>query len=92
MQGETLVIYVLAIIVALVGLLGLFNTLSTSVIERRLEIAILRSMGATGRHVAVVFWIEGMALALIAWALGAILGIPGAYGLVNLIYLDVNEV
>ena len=88
-QGATLIIsvlfYALAVIVALVGLLGLFNTLSTSVIERRLEIGILRSIGAVGRRVSVVFWIEGMALALIAWVLGTILGLPGAYGLVRLL-------
>ncbi|HET8913942.1 MAG TPA: FtsX-like permease family protein, partial [Ktedonobacteraceae bacterium] len=74
-----------AIIVGLVALLGLFNTLSTSVIERRLEIGILRSMGATGRRVAGVFWIEGLALVLLAWFGGVVLGIPGAALLLGLL-------
>lgn len=39
------ILYAVAAIVALVGILGLFNTLTMSVLERRREIGILRSMG-----------------------------------------------
>lgn len=78
-------LYAVAAIVALVGVLGLFNTLTTSVLERRREIGILRSMGATGWRVAGVFWTEGMALAGISWLVALALGIPAAYGFVALI-------
>jgi putative ABC transport system permease protein len=78
-------LYAVAAIVALVGILGLFNTLTTSVLERRREIGILRSMGATGWRVASVFWTEGMALAGISWLLAAAIGVPAAYGFVTLI-------
>jgi putative ABC transport system permease protein len=88
-QSADLIIYVLfytiAIIVALVGLLGLFSTISTSVLERRLEIGILRTLGAKGRRVASVFWFESTALSLLAWGLGTLLGIPGAYGIIRLL-------
>ena len=88
-QSVDLIIYVLfysiAIIVALVGLLGLFNTISTSVLERRLEIGILRTLGAKGRNVASVFWLESTALALLAWGMGTLLGLPGAYGIIRLL-------
>ena len=70
---------------ALGGLLGLANTLTTSVLERRREIGILRSMGATGWQVSSVFWVEGIALALIAWGVGVLVGIPGAIGFLLLI-------
>ena len=80
-----LLLYAVAAIVALVGILGLFNTLTTSVLERRREIGVLRSLGATGTRVAAVFWIEGLALAGIAWALAVVLGLPAAYGFVSLI-------
>jgi putative ABC transport system permease protein len=78
-------LYAVAAIVALVGILGLFNTLTTSVLERRREIGILRSMGATSQRVAGAFWTEGMALAGISWVLAIALGIPAAYGFVALI-------
>lgn len=78
-------LYVVAGIVALVGVLGLFNTLSSSVLERRREIGILRSMGATGWRVAGVFWTEAMALAGISWLAAVVLGIPAAVGFVALL-------
>ncbi|MFI5271718.1 MAG: FtsX-like permease family protein [Ktedonobacterales bacterium] len=78
-------LYAVAGIVALVGILGLFNTLSSSVLERRREIGILRSMGATGWRVAGVFWTEAMALAGISWLAAVILGIPAAYGFLALL-------
>jgi putative ABC transport system permease protein len=78
-------LYAVAAIVALVGILGLFNTLSSSVLERRREIGILRSMGATGWRVAGVFWTEGMALAGISWLVAIVVGIPAAYGFLALI-------
>jgi putative ABC transport system permease protein len=77
--------YAVAVIVALVGILGLFNTLSASVLERRREIGILRSIGASSWRISAVFWIEGLTLALIAWGIGVLLGIPGAYGFVSLL-------
>jgi putative ABC transport system permease protein len=80
-----LLLYAVGAIVALVGVLGLFNTLTTSVLERRREIGVLRSLGATGPRVAAVFWIEGLALSGVAWGLAAVLGIPAAYGFVSLI-------
>jgi len=88
-QSVDLIIYVLfysiAMIVALVGLLGLFSTISTSVLERRLEIGLLRALGAKGRRVASVFWFESTALSLLAWGMGILLGIPGAYGIIRLL-------
>jgi putative ABC transport system permease protein len=88
-QNQFQVLYVLlyavAVIVALVGVLGLLNTLTTSVLERRREIGVLRSLGATGVRVAAVFWTEGLALAGLAWGLAVLLGVPAAYGFVSLI-------
>ncbi len=90
--GQTaslLVIYGLfdtvAIIVGLVGLLGLFNTLLAEVLERRLEIGILRSLGATGWRVGTVFGIEGLALSGIAWCIGTLIGIPAGLAMVDVL-------
>ena len=88
-QNQLQIVYYLldavAAIVALVGILGMFNTLTTSVLERRREIGILRSMGATGRRVGWVFWLEAISLAVFAWLVAIVIGIPASYAFVSLI-------
>ncbi len=95
-QGSWYILYYMlygvALIVGLVGILGLANTLSASVLERRREIGMLRAMGATGRRVAQVFWVEGLALGGIAWCLGALLGLPLAYAFVQMLWQVVMPV
>jgi putative ABC transport system permease protein len=81
-----------ALIVGAVGILGLANALATSVLERRREIGMLRSMGGSSWQVARVFWVEGLALGGIAWVLGSLLGIPLAYGFVQLISRQILHV
>lgn len=77
--------YSVVAIVALVGAIGLFNSLAMGVVERRREIGILRSMGATGRKVAQVFLAEGIGLGVIGWLLAVLIGVPAAYGFVTLL-------
>jgi len=88
-QGQfqilTVLLSAVAAIVALIGVLGLFNTLTTSVLERRRESGIMRSLGASGRRVATVFWVEALALSALAWVAATLIGIPAAYGFVSLI-------
>jgi putative ABC transport system permease protein len=54
-------------------------------LERRREIGILRSMGATGRRVGWVFWLEAISLAVVAWLVAIVIGIPGSKAFVSLI-------
>jgi ABC-type lipoprotein release transport system permease subunit len=72
-------------LVALVGLLSLALTLAASVEERRLEIGILRSLGATSRHVSTVFSVQALVLAGIAWASAVAAGLPGGIAMVQLL-------
>lgn len=84
-QSLLIVFYIAAAGVALVGILGLYNTLTSSVLERQREIGIWRSMGASNWQVSRVFWIEGLTLAGLAWLVGAIVSVPVAYGFVLLV-------
>lgn len=68
-----------ALVVAAVGILGLTDALSASVVERRRDIGLLRSLGASGWRVAAVFWTEGLGLSISAWALASAVGLPLAY-------------
>jgi putative ABC transport system permease protein len=77
--------YAVAIVVALVGLLSLALTLVTSVLEHRLEIGILRSLGANAWQVGVVFCVEGVALAILACILGVVFGLPGGVLLIQVL-------
>jgi putative ABC transport system permease protein len=79
--------YIVALVVAVVGALSLYTTLTSPVLERQREIGIWRSMGARGRRIAGVFWVEGLALGLLAWATGLIFSIPLAYGFLQLLGL-----
>ncbi len=72
-------LYAVALIVGAVGVLGLANALTASVLERRREIGMLRAMGASGWRVGQVFWSEGLALGGIAWLAGGVIGLPLAY-------------
>ncbi len=76
-------LYALALVVGVVGILGLATALVASVVERRREIGLMRAMGASGRRVAQVFWVESLALGALAWCAGAAIGLPLAYAFVQ---------
>lgn len=72
------ILYGAAAIIAIVGMLGLANTLTTSVIDRRREIGIMRSLGGKGRQIALIFVTEGLFFAVVGWFAGIILGAIGS--------------
>ncbi|HMZ41900.1 MAG TPA: ABC transporter permease [Anaerolineales bacterium] len=71
----------MAILLALVGGLGLMGTMSINVLERTREIGVLRAIGAPNRSVASVFILEGIIIGLMSWAMGAAVAIPMSRGL-----------
>jgi putative ABC transport system permease protein len=85
MQMIALLFDTAALLVALIGLLNLTHTLTTSVLERRLEIGILRAIGATGWRVGIIFGIEGSTLALLAWGGGLALGLGASIGTLDML-------
>ncbi|HEY9076592.1 MAG TPA: FtsX-like permease family protein [Anaerolineaceae bacterium] len=72
----TNLLLIMAVLLALVGGLGLMGTMSINVLERTREIGVLRAIGASNRNVASVFILEGIVIGLISWALGAIIAMP----------------
>ncbi|KAA0252613.1 MAG: FtsX-like permease family protein [Chloroflexi bacterium] len=71
----------MAVLLALVGGLGLMGTMSINVLERTREIGVLRAIGASNRSVALVFIREGVVIGLMSWAMGAVFAIPMTQGL-----------
>lgn len=71
----------LAGIALLVGAVGIANTMVVTVLERRGEIGLRRSLGARPRHIATQFLAEAAALALLGGVVGLALGICSAAAL-----------
>jgi putative ABC transport system permease protein len=67
---------IMAILLAIVGGLGLMGTMSINVLERTREIGVLRAIGAPNRGVARVFIREGIAIGLLSWLLGSLFALP----------------
>jgi putative ABC transport system permease protein len=66
----------MAVLLALVGGLGLMGTMSINVLECTRETGVLRAIGAPNRGVAQVFIREGIAIGFLSWLLGATFAIP----------------
>jgi putative ABC transport system permease protein len=75
---QVIVLFLLAmvILVAFVGGLGLFGTLTINVTERQKEIGVMRSVGATNGAIVKIFWLEGICLGLFGWIIAILIGYP----------------
>ncbi len=74
------ILQALALIVLAVGGIGIANIMVISVIERRGEIGLRRSLGATRKHIASQFIIESTVLSLLGGLLGVTIGITIVFG------------
>lgn len=70
------ILFLVSLCVLLVGVLSILISLYTSINERRREMAILRSLGASSRHIFFLLIYESSFLVL----MGCILGILSLYG------------
>jgi putative ABC transport system permease protein len=72
----TTVLLVLAILIALVGSIGLTGTMSMNIMDRTREIGIMRSIGASDSVLFRMVLIEGLLIGWISWGIGALLSFP----------------
>jgi putative ABC transport system permease protein len=62
-------------ITGLVGAIGVANVMVISALERRGEIGLRRSLGATKGHIALQFLVESMLLSTLGGVIGSIIGL-----------------
>ena len=67
---------IMALLLALVGAIGLMGTMSINVLERRREIGVMRALGASDAAVLRIVIIEGIIIGLLSWGIGTLLAIP----------------
>ncbi len=79
-QFNVIIIFllVMALMLAIVGGLGLMGTMSINVLERTREIGIMRSIGASNWAVRRIFIIEGVLIGIVSWALAMIISLPSS--------------
>ncbi len=67
---------IMASLLAAVGVIGLTGTMTINVLESTREIGVMRSIGASHGSIFGIYITEGVVVALMAWALGAVLSWP----------------
>jgi putative ABC transport system permease protein len=65
----------LAVIIAVVGGIGLMGALSISVVERTKEIGVLRAIGARSRTIMGMFMLEGVLQGMLSWAFAILIAL-----------------
>jgi len=66
----------MAVLIAIVGGLGLAGTMSINVLERTREIGVMRAIGATSRSVRGIVIREGLVIGGLSWLIGTALAVP----------------
>jgi putative ABC transport system permease protein len=75
----------MAVLLGIVGGLGLASTMSLNVLERTREIGVMRAIGASNGAVRGIFLAEGLLIGAISYAISAVLSFPISLGFVILI-------
>jgi putative ABC transport system permease protein len=66
----------MAVLITIVGGLGLMGTMSINVIERTREIGVMRAVGASNMDIQSIVIVEGLVVGLISWAISIFLSFP----------------
>jgi putative ABC transport system permease protein len=75
-------------IAVLVAILGIVNTLTVSITDRRRELGVLKTVGALRSQIRGAIWLEAASVAVIGLVLGGVLGAINLYYLLEIVQRD----
>jgi lipoprotein-releasing system permease protein len=87
LKTEKVVMFIILTLIVLVAAFGIASTLFMVVMEKNRDIAILKSMGATGGSIMKIFVLEGLVIGVIGTVLGVASGLLVALNLEPIIAL-----
>jgi putative ABC transport system permease protein len=76
MDAIVYALLMMALLIAVVGGLGLTGMMSMNVLERTREIGVMRSIGASDKSILQLVVVEGMLIGAASWLLGIVLAFP----------------
>jgi putative ABC transport system permease protein len=76
-------------VAVLVAILGIVNTLTVSITDRRRELGVLRAVGGLQGQIRHTIWIEALSIAIVGVVLGFSLGAVDLYYILQMIAKDI---
>jgi putative ABC transport system permease protein len=76
-------------VAVLVAILGIVNTLTVSITDRRRELGVLRAVGGLHGQVRRTIWLEALSIAALGLVLGFALGAANLYYILQIIQRDI---
>jgi putative ABC transport system permease protein len=81
--------YIQVAVAVLVAILGIVNTLTVSIIDRRRELGVLRAVGGLKSQIRRTIWLEALSTGAIGLVLGFGLGAVNLYYILEIVRRDV---
>jgi putative ABC transport system permease protein len=77
-------------VAVLVAILGIVNTLTVSITDRRRELGVLKAVGALNGQIRRTIWIEALSVATLGLVLGLALGVINLYYTLQIVQRDIS--
>lgn len=87
-----MLLVIMAVLLAVVGGLGLMGTMSINVLERTREIGIMRSIGASNHAILNLVMVEGITIGLMSWLLSGAFALLLSKPLSNLVGMALFQI
>jgi putative ABC transport system permease protein len=84
--------YLQVLVAVAVAVLGIVNTLTVSITDRRRELGVLRAVGGLRNQIRHTIWLEAMSIGLIGLILGLALGAINLYYELEVVQVDLTGI